>query len=85
MTGLTVQDTYGEAKAAGASDMEAALLTIGYAAGEAAILNTGLGEWIMPELKGNKLKMEAIAKALTKDIREANEKYVKDKSKKGLI
>jgi hypothetical protein len=65
--------------------MEAALLTIGYAAGEAAILNTGLGDWIMPELKGNKLKMEAIAKALTKDIREANEKYVKDKSKKGLI
>ena len=52
MTGLTVQDTYGEAKAAGASDMEAALLTIGYAAGEAAILNTGLGEWILPELQG---------------------------------
>ena len=85
MTGLTVQDTYGEAKAAGASDMEAALLTIGYAAGEATILNTGLGEWIMPELKGNKLKMEAIAKALTKDIREANEKYMKDRSKKGLV
>ena len=85
MTGITVQDTYGEAKAAGASDMEAALLTIGYAAGEAAILNTGLGEWIMPELQGNKLKMQAIAKALTKDIREANEKYVKDKSKKTWI
>jgi hypothetical protein len=43
MTALTVQDTYGEARAAGASHTEAALLTIGYAAGEAAILNTELG------------------------------------------
>lgn len=85
MTGLTVQDTYGEAKAAGASDMEAALLTIGYAAGEAAILNTGLGEWILPELQGTKFKMRAIANALTKEVREANEKYVKDKSKRGLV
>lgn len=85
MTGITVQDTYGEAKAAGASDMEAALLTIGYAAGEAAILNTGLGEWIMPELQGEKFKMRAIANALTKEIREANEKYVTDKVKKTWV
>ena len=85
MTGITVQDTYGEAKAAGASDMEAALLTIGYAAGEAAILNTGLGEWIMPELQGNKFKMRAIANALTKEVREANEKYVVDKAKKTWV
>lgn len=85
MTGLTVQDTYGEAKAAGASDMEAALLTIGYAAGEAAILNTGLGEWILPELQGTKFKMRAIADALTKDIRKANEDYIKDKSKRTLV
>lgn len=85
MTGITVQDTYGEAKAAGASDMEAALLTIGYAAGEAAILNTGLGEWIMPELQGDKFKMRAIANALTKEVREANEKYVVDKAKKTWV
>jgi hypothetical protein len=85
MTGITVQDTYGEAKAAGASDMEAALLTLGYAAGEAAILNTGLGEWIMPELQGDKFKMRAIANALTKEVREANEKYVVDKAKKTWV
>ena len=60
MTGITVQDTYGEAKANGASDMEALALTLGYAAGEAWILNTGLGEWIMPELQGEKLKYRAI-------------------------
>lgn len=85
MTALTVQDTYGEAREAGASHMEAALLTVGYAAGEAAILNTGLGEWILPELQGSKLKMEAIAKAMTKEVREANEKYAINKSKKGWV
>ena len=52
MTAITVGDTYGEAKyEAGASDTEATLLTLGYAAAEAALLNTGVGEWILPELK----------------------------------
>lgn len=64
MTGITVQDTYGQAKEAGATDMEAALLTIGYAAGEAWILNTGLGEWILPELHIDKFKNRAIADGL---------------------
>jgi len=40
MTGVTVADSYGEAKNAGASDMEAALFTLGYAIGEYGILNT---------------------------------------------
>jgi hypothetical protein len=40
MTGVTVADSYGEAKLSGASDLEAALFTLGYAAGEMAILNT---------------------------------------------
>ena len=70
MTGITVQDTYGEAKANGASDMEALALTLGYAAGEAWILNTGLGEWIMPELHGDKLKYRAIVNALKKEVKE---------------
>lgn len=69
MTGITVQDTYGEAKANGASDMEALALTLGYAAGEAWILNTGLGEWIMPELHGDKLKYRAIINALQKEVK----------------
>ena len=65
MTGITVADTYGEAKQAGASDLDATLLTLGYAAGEYAILNTGLGEWILPELRASRYRHEAIAKALT--------------------
>lgn len=66
MTAVTVGDTYGEAKAAGASDLDATLLTIGYAAGEYAILNTGLGEWILPELRAGRYKSQAIAKALAR-------------------
>jgi hypothetical protein len=50
MTGITVADTYGEAKQAGASDIEASLLTLGYGAAEAWLLNTEIGSWILPEL-----------------------------------
>ena len=64
MTAITVGDTYGEAKQAGASDLDATLLTLGYAAGEYALLNTGLGEWILPELRAGRYKSQAIAKAL---------------------
>lgn len=65
MTGITINDTYGEAKLAGASDMDATLLTLGYAAAEYALLSTGLGEHIMPELRANRQRSKAIAEALT--------------------
>lgn len=64
MTAVTVGDTYGEAKQAGASDMEATFLTLGYAWGEKKILDSEIGEWIMPELRGEKFRLKAIAKAL---------------------
>nr|DAR76487.1 MAG TPA: hypothetical protein [Caudoviricetes sp.] len=51
MTGITVQDMYQEAKNAGASDKLATGLTLGYAAAEAKLLNTGIGEWVLPELR----------------------------------
>ena len=66
MTGLTVQDTYGEARAAGASHLEAALLTLGYAGAEIKLLNSELGSWIMPELHGEKFRNQAIFEGLTK-------------------
>ena len=56
MLGITVGDTYQEAKDNGATDLEAALLTLGYAIGEKKLLDSNLGEWILPELKNNKLK-----------------------------
>ena len=67
MTLLTVNDTYDQAKQAGASDQLAALTTLGYAAGEYALLSTGLGEWIMPELRATRMKNKAVLNALTKD------------------
>jgi len=73
MTAITVGDTYGEAKRAGASDIDATLLTLGYAAGEYAILNTGLGEWILPELRADRYKYKAIARALTQLPKETKE------------
>lgn len=68
MTMITVGDTYGEAKAAGASDLDATLLTLGYAAGEYAILNTGIGEWVLPELRAGRYRAQAIARALTQEV-----------------
>ena len=67
MTLLTVNDTYDQAKQAGASDTLAALTTLGYASAEYALLSTGLGEWVMPELRANRMQNKAILKALTKD------------------
>jgi hypothetical protein len=64
MTAITVQDTFGEAIEAGASNNEATLLTLGYAAAEAALLSTDLGKWIMPELRTNRLRHKMMAKKL---------------------
>lgn len=75
MTAVTVGDTYGEAKQAGASDLDATLLTLGYAAGEYAILSTGLGEWILPELRAGRYKSQAIARALTQIDAETSNLY----------
>ena len=64
MTGITVADAYGEAKMAGASDTEAALLTLGYAAGEWAILSTDIGKWILTDLRAEKGLMRATGEKL---------------------
>jgi hypothetical protein len=54
MTGITTAGAYGEAKEAGASDVEAGLFTLGYTAAEYALLSSDLGQWILPELKSEK-------------------------------
>lgn len=64
MTAITVQDTFGEAIQAGATDGEATLLTLGYAAAESALLSTDLGKWIMPELRMERQRAKTIAKKL---------------------
>lgn len=82
MTGITVGDTYGEAKQAGASDMDATLLTIGYALGEYQLLKTGLGRWNIPETRLDTYRNQAIAKALFTAKQEA-EKIVSTTTKEG--
>ena len=81
MTGITVQNAYGEAKQQGASDMEAALLTLGYAAGEYAIINSRLGEWILPELRMEKEQWKQVAKTLV----QAGQKELKNTPKEQKV
>lgn len=81
MVGLTTLDTYSEALQAGASKEEAMWLTLGYAGAEALLLKSGVGEWIMPELKGTRIKNKAINQALIKEVKEA---YGSATTKKGL-
>ena len=72
MTAITVQDSYGELKLNGATDLEAMITTLGYAAGEYGIINSELGRWILPELKADSYKHKAIIQAAIKDIKAAS-------------
>lgn len=63
MTGITVKESYAELLAQGATPEEAALITLGYAIGEYAIINSDLGKWILPELKASRMQMKQAAKA----------------------
>lgn len=82
MTAITVGDTYGEAKHAGASDLDATLLTLGYAIGEYQLLKTGLGRWNIPETRLDTYRNQAIAKALF-TAKQGAEKAVQTTSKEG--
>jgi hypothetical protein len=61
MTGITTADSYGEALQEGLSREQAALFTLGYSLGEWGILNTQLGEMILPELR---LEKQSLKKAI---------------------
>lgn len=71
MTGITTADSYGQAKEAGASDLEAALFTLGYTFGEWKLLNSDLGKWILPELKSEERHIENIVNKAMPKIKEA--------------
>lgn len=85
MTGVTVQDSYGEALQEGASPIEAALLSVGYAAGEYAIINSDLGKWILPELKHEQQTWKQIGRILSREglseeaLRNAKDPIIKNK------
>ena len=69
MTGITTAGAYGEAKEAGASDVEAGLFTLGYTAAEYALLSSDLGQWILPELKSEKRHWQAVIRKLQEDTK----------------
>ena len=81
MTGITVADSYGEAKDAGLSDAEAAIFTLAYAAGEYGILSTNLGEHILPELRAEKHKYRNIERVLREGQKNTSEEVKKDTRK----
>lgn len=60
MTGITTAETYAEAREQGASNMEAALLTLGYSLAEYGLLSTNLGEWFLPELRLEKQRIKRL-------------------------
>lgn len=64
MTGVTASDTWNQAKQEGASDAEAAFLTLGYMAGEYAILKSNLGDIVMPELRAERAYVKEAIKKL---------------------
>lgn len=68
MTGITVQNAYGEAIQQGANPMDAFLYTLGYAAAEWKLLNTGVGEWILPELRMQSAEHKQIIRTIFSDI-----------------
>ena len=64
MTADISSHMYGEAKNAGASDLDATLLTLGYSAALATFFNTGVAEHIMPELKEGARHQKALLNAV---------------------
>ena len=68
MTGITVQNAYGEAIQQGADPLSALLYTLGYGWGEWKILNTGIGEWILPELRMQSAEHKQIIKTVFSDL-----------------
>lgn len=89
MTGITVMDAYGEAKEAGASDLGAAALTLGYALGEYGILRSDIGKWILPEVRAEKMHLRDMVRTLMTSGQpmpeNAVDKYIKDGIIKKLI
>lgn len=74
MVGITTQDMFQEAVNAGASDKVAMAMTLGYTALEAKLLNTNLGEWVLPELRAQKYATKKVLQSMGKNtIKALNE------------
>lgn len=65
MTTTASYQAYQDAKAEGASDMEAAMVFWGYLAGEYAIISSELGEHVLPELRAEKSELKNLVRTVS--------------------
>ena len=70
MTFLTTQDAYGEAIHMGIPRYEALGYAAGYTLAEYALLNTGIGERILPELHADRVMMKGMLNTIFKETKE---------------
>ena len=70
MTFLTTQDAYGEAIHMGIPRSEALWYAGGYTLAEYALLNTGIGERILPELHADRVMMKGMLNTIFKETKE---------------
>ena len=70
MTFLTTQDAYGEAIHMGIPRYEALGYAAGYTLAEYALLNTEIGERILPELHADRTMMKSMLNTIFKETKE---------------
>lgn len=90
MTGYAAQNTYNEARHEGASRGEAAAMALIFTAAEYAIMRTGLGERLFPELQRNQSEWNASIKKVIDEIHKAgglssNNPAIRSKITKNLL
>lgn len=90
MTGYAAQNVYNEARHEGATGGEAALMALTFTAAEYAIMRTGLGERLFPELQRNQSEWNASIKKIIDEIHKAgglssNNPAIRNKIKKDLL
>ena len=90
MTGYAAQNTYNEARHEGATRGEAAAMALTFTAAEYAIMRTGLGERLFPELQRNQSEWNASIKKIIDEIHKAgglssNNPAIRNKITKDLL
>ncbi len=71
MTGYAAQDTYNEARHSGATRGEAALMALAFTGAEYAIMRTGLGERLFPEVQRSQSEWNASIRKVVDEIHKA--------------
>ena len=84
MTGEVVKTTYSEARAEGASPEEAALMGLLHAVTEFGIMNLGVSEHILPELKAERTKNRMLIERILGIANEQGDRITETMSETGV-